>query len=306
MEESDPPRASAPDGSGDHSTIITLAGEIIHDMQSRRLSPSLALFADCLGDVRDRIPETFEEQLALLRVVRQSAATHLKKAGKLGFIEDLVEFTASLDRCGEMPGHSLELVIARVQQMDAFAASRYLEGIGRLSHRVRSKGAQRRLIALLCHIEDPDLPFAWSDGEWRVFGDLVKRQQENVARLLAPPPVVREEAAGGSYRSGDSIDDDDDTNQLHWRGPQIDLVFYVSLLKQLGFLDEKTSDALVARLFRYESKAKKPAGVLKTLRFKLAANDIHPSRSALRQAIRILSERLEAADRAALNQDSEP
>lgn len=302
MEESDPPGASVPDG-GDRSVIITLAEEIAREMQIRKFSPSLALFADCLGDVRDRIPGTFNEQLVLLREVRRSAATHLKKAGKLDFIEDLVEFTSHLDHCGEMPGQSLELVMARVEQMEPIAALRYLEGIDRLSHSVRFPGAQRRLIALLCGIADPDLPLAWSDTGWRLFADLVTRHQENVRRLLAPDPVVREEDAAGVYRSGS---DADDMEQLNWTGRQKELVYYVSVLKDVELLDEKTSDALVARLFRYKSKAKNPAGVLKTLRFKLAANEIHPSRRILREIIRILTERLEAAERAAAKQDTEP
>src|SRR5687768_2220877 len=247
MEDTD----STPASGADHNpaTITQLADEIVNEMQQRKAGPSTGLLVDCMEVVRERIPYSFDEQILLLKALRQSCMTLLKKSGKIGFLRELDEIIEQLELGGEVPGHSFGLVIERVPQMDPYTAARYLDGVRGLAEMARSRGAVRDLIALLSNDDDRSAPFAWSSKEWKHFDAVVEQHAVNIRMLLGTAPVVREEqSSAAGYPSDASAPPEpasvgNQGGKLRWTSTLVLLVFFSDLFRKVGVIDPTMTDA---------------------------------------------------------------
>src|SRR5687768_14784993 len=147
------------------SITIDLATQTVSLMLNHDRAPSLELMVETVEGMRDMMPDTFDNQIMLLRIFQKFADTNLKKAGKNNQVVAIGKIIESLELCGEIPAWSFDAVVERSRQMEPFAAGHYLEGIEGLAYLARERGPERHLIALLVGADDLDAPFAWSADE---------------------------------------------------------------------------------------------------------------------------------------------
>ena len=281
--------------------IAALADDIVTAIEQTKALPSLAVLVGCMEEARERLPYVFDEQLELLRSIRRSANTRLKKSGKNRLVRELGEIIGYLEQCGDLPIYPFGLIIERLPQMDPYAAGRYLEGVAGLERTARYPSAERRLLALLGGADNRDAPFAWSDRERNLFKDVVKRYEENIAEALGIAAAARPDELPAAQRPDDAVSRAEVTagsgrGRVRWKSTLVTLVFIADRLRKSGMIDPEMTDAEIIESCDYPSRSKKPDEVFRGLRLKLQRGGAHPKRDKLLSLIALLLEGLPPED----------
>ena len=300
MEDTD--RTPASGAEHNPATITQLADDIISRMQSERVAPTLGVLVAILQELRERIPDMFDEQILLLKSMRRSCARLLKKSGRVGFVYELEKITGYLEQIGELPAHSFGLVIERIPEGDPYAASSYLEGVRGLADKARSTSAVRRLIALLGDLDDRTSPLAWSDREWKRFEAVVERHEATLAGLLGIAPVVREDPSAAGYQldaaaapAKASVGKEGGT--FRWKSTLVLLVYFADLFRKTGLIDPTMTDTEIIACCEYGSRASDPVTVFQKTRSKMKNKEGHPNHSMLMKIIKLMLKPLKVDER---------
>lgn len=284
--------------SGTHPTrnpLSDLAIEVATRMSQMNGIPSVSMLVVCLTEVRDRLPQEFDEQIDFLKSIARHLEMYLSAPGAEILASGLEQMITHLELCGEIPCYPFAVVVGQLQEMSDFESRRYLAGLNGLARKDRWGGAERRLLALLNNSAEETLPFEWSAEEWADFDRLIARSRTRIDELLGEKSSSSQAEAVVSTDPAAAVEPipvntkGRARERLNWTGTLADLIFVIQALKDAGLLDSGTTDATVVNCIDFESSATDRIGLIVNARARMINEQIFPSPSLIERLRQHLS-----------------